>query len=177
MLWTIFVILSSYGCLGMVTSYTLGGFIHILLVIADRRSTDSHHSRVLAAVARARSGGRATPQTLRASRLCGSRLDQLERRAIGGHEGLILGNVFGDLCFAIGPVVEAREIPEKRCFVVCLSSAIKCEIGCPPCCVGDHGALERVPLEMQMALRFGIFGGRVIPVSHSWRGSGTDPGP
>ena len=34
MLWTIFVILLVLWALGMVTSYTLGGFIHILLVIA-----------------------------------------------------------------------------------------------------------------------------------------------
>jgi hypothetical protein len=34
MLWTIFVILLILWLLGMVSSYTLGGFIHILLVIA-----------------------------------------------------------------------------------------------------------------------------------------------
>lgn len=34
MLWTIFVILLVLWLLGMITSYTLGGFIHILLVIA-----------------------------------------------------------------------------------------------------------------------------------------------
>lgn len=34
MLWTIFVILIVLWLLGMVTSYTLGGFIHILLVVA-----------------------------------------------------------------------------------------------------------------------------------------------
>ena len=34
MLWTIFVILLIMWMLGMATSYTLGGFIHILLVIA-----------------------------------------------------------------------------------------------------------------------------------------------
>ncbi|MDP9169839.1 MAG: lmo0937 family membrane protein [Acidobacteriota bacterium] len=34
MLWTIFVILMIMWLLGLVTSYTLGGFIHILLVIA-----------------------------------------------------------------------------------------------------------------------------------------------
>jgi hypothetical protein len=34
MLWTIFVILLVLWLLGMVTSYTLGGFIHILLVVA-----------------------------------------------------------------------------------------------------------------------------------------------
>jgi hypothetical protein len=33
-LWTIFVILLVLWLLGLVTSYTLGGFIHILLVIA-----------------------------------------------------------------------------------------------------------------------------------------------
>jgi uncharacterized protein DUF5670 len=34
MLWTIFVILLILWLLGVVTSYTLGGFIHVLLVIA-----------------------------------------------------------------------------------------------------------------------------------------------
>ena len=34
MLWTIFVILFVMWLLGMVSSYTLGGFIHILLVLA-----------------------------------------------------------------------------------------------------------------------------------------------
>ena len=34
MLWTIAVILIVMWLLGMVTSYTIGGFIHILLVIA-----------------------------------------------------------------------------------------------------------------------------------------------
>jgi hypothetical protein len=34
MLWTIAVILLVLWLLGLVTSYTMGGFIHILLVIA-----------------------------------------------------------------------------------------------------------------------------------------------
>jgi hypothetical protein len=34
MLWTIFVILLVLWLLGMVSSYTLGGYIHLLLVIA-----------------------------------------------------------------------------------------------------------------------------------------------
>jgi hypothetical protein len=34
MLWTIFVILLVLWLIGVVSSYTLGGFIHILLVIA-----------------------------------------------------------------------------------------------------------------------------------------------
>lgn len=34
MLWTIAVILLVLWALGLVTSYTLGGFIHILLVLA-----------------------------------------------------------------------------------------------------------------------------------------------
>ncbi len=34
MLWTIFAILLILWLLGMVSSYTLGGFLHILLVIA-----------------------------------------------------------------------------------------------------------------------------------------------
>ena len=34
MLWTIFVILLVLWLLGLVTSYTLGGFIHLLLIIA-----------------------------------------------------------------------------------------------------------------------------------------------
>jgi uncharacterized membrane protein YtjA (UPF0391 family) len=34
MLWTIFVVLCVLWLLGMVTSYTAGGLIHILLVVA-----------------------------------------------------------------------------------------------------------------------------------------------
>jgi hypothetical protein len=34
MLWTIFVILLVLWLLGMVSSYTMGGFIHILLLLA-----------------------------------------------------------------------------------------------------------------------------------------------
>ncbi|PYS43528.1 MAG: lmo0937 family membrane protein [Acidobacteria bacterium] len=34
MLWTIFVILLVLWLLGMVSAYTLGGFIHLLLVLA-----------------------------------------------------------------------------------------------------------------------------------------------
>jgi len=34
MLWTIFVILLVLWALGLVTSYTMGGFIHLLLVLA-----------------------------------------------------------------------------------------------------------------------------------------------
>lgn len=34
MLWTIFVLLMVMWLLGMVSSYTLGGFIHILLFLA-----------------------------------------------------------------------------------------------------------------------------------------------
>ena len=34
MLWTIFVVLLVLWLLGLVTSYTLGGFIHLLLVLA-----------------------------------------------------------------------------------------------------------------------------------------------
>ncbi|MGE5430127.1 MAG: lmo0937 family membrane protein [Syntrophomonadaceae bacterium] len=34
MLWTIFAILLVLWLIGMVSSYTLGGFIHILLVVA-----------------------------------------------------------------------------------------------------------------------------------------------
>ena len=34
MLWTIFVILLVMWLLGMVSSYTMGGFIHLLLVLA-----------------------------------------------------------------------------------------------------------------------------------------------
>jgi hypothetical protein len=34
MLWTIFVILLILWLLGVVSSYTIGGFIHVLLVIA-----------------------------------------------------------------------------------------------------------------------------------------------
>ena len=34
MLWTIFVILLVLWLLGLVSSYTLGGFIHVLLILA-----------------------------------------------------------------------------------------------------------------------------------------------
>ena len=34
MLWTIFVILMVMWLLGMVSSYTVGGYIHILLIVA-----------------------------------------------------------------------------------------------------------------------------------------------
>lgn len=34
MVWTIFVILLVMWALGMVSSYTMGGFIHVLLLIA-----------------------------------------------------------------------------------------------------------------------------------------------
>jgi Family of unknown function (DUF5670) len=34
MLWTIFVLLMIMWLLGMATSYTLGGFLHILLLLA-----------------------------------------------------------------------------------------------------------------------------------------------
>jgi hypothetical protein len=34
MLWTIFVLLLILWLLGVVSSYTLGGFIHILLILA-----------------------------------------------------------------------------------------------------------------------------------------------
>ena len=33
-MWTLFVILMALWLLGIVTSYTMGGFIHILLVMA-----------------------------------------------------------------------------------------------------------------------------------------------
>ena len=34
MLWTVFIVLLVLWLLGMVTSYTMGGFIHLLLVVA-----------------------------------------------------------------------------------------------------------------------------------------------
>jgi hypothetical protein len=34
MIWTIFMVLLALWLLGLVTSYTLGGFIHLLLVVA-----------------------------------------------------------------------------------------------------------------------------------------------
>ncbi|MCB0721300.1 MAG: lmo0937 family membrane protein [Ignavibacteriae bacterium] len=34
MLWTIFIILLILWAIGLVSSYTLGGFIHILLILA-----------------------------------------------------------------------------------------------------------------------------------------------
>ena len=34
MLWTFFVILLIIWAMGLVTSYTMGGFVHVLLVVA-----------------------------------------------------------------------------------------------------------------------------------------------
>jgi hypothetical protein len=34
MFWTIFIVLLALWILGIITSYTLGGFIHLLLVVA-----------------------------------------------------------------------------------------------------------------------------------------------
>jgi Family of unknown function (DUF5670) len=34
MLWTLFVVLLTLWLLGVVSSYTLGGFVHLLLVLA-----------------------------------------------------------------------------------------------------------------------------------------------
>jgi Family of unknown function (DUF5670) len=34
MLWTVFLVLMILWLLGMVSSYTLGGFIHVLLILA-----------------------------------------------------------------------------------------------------------------------------------------------
>jgi len=34
MIWTIFVVLLALWLLGLATSYTMGGFIHLLLVVA-----------------------------------------------------------------------------------------------------------------------------------------------
>jgi uncharacterized protein DUF5670 len=34
MLWTLFIILLTLWLLGLVSSYTLGGFVHVLLVLA-----------------------------------------------------------------------------------------------------------------------------------------------
>jgi Family of unknown function (DUF5670) len=34
MIWTLFVVLLALWFLGLATSYTLGGFIHLLLVVA-----------------------------------------------------------------------------------------------------------------------------------------------
>ncbi|HYE89476.1 MAG TPA: lmo0937 family membrane protein [Terriglobales bacterium] len=34
MLWTIFVVLLVLWAVGLVSSYTLGGFIHVLLIVA-----------------------------------------------------------------------------------------------------------------------------------------------
>jgi hypothetical protein len=56
MLWTIFVILLVLWLIGVVSSYTLGGFIHLLLVLAlvvmlirIIQGRKSRHSRSLAA--------------------------------------------------------------------------------------------------------------------------------
>jgi uncharacterized protein DUF5670 len=43
MLWTIFLLLMIMWLLGMVSSYTLGGFIHILLINRHRRGVDPRH--------------------------------------------------------------------------------------------------------------------------------------
>ena len=34
MIWTIFIVLLALWLLGLITSYTMGGFIHLLLVVA-----------------------------------------------------------------------------------------------------------------------------------------------
>ncbi len=34
MLWTLFIILLALWLLGVISSYTLGGFVHVLLVLA-----------------------------------------------------------------------------------------------------------------------------------------------
>jgi len=34
MIWTIFIVLLALWLLGLVTSYTMGGFIHLLLLLA-----------------------------------------------------------------------------------------------------------------------------------------------
>lgn len=47
MLWTIFILLLALWFLGMVSSYTLGGFIHLLLIAA-----------IVAALIRVVQGGR-----------------------------------------------------------------------------------------------------------------------
>ena len=44
MLWTVFVVLLVLWLVGMVSSYTLGGFIHVLLVVARRGPPDQHHT-------------------------------------------------------------------------------------------------------------------------------------
>jgi len=46
MLWTIFVILLIMWALGLATSYTLGGFVHILLVVALAVRGESLHDLV-----------------------------------------------------------------------------------------------------------------------------------
>ena len=45
MLWTIFIILLVLWVLGMVTSYTMGGFIHILLLISSGISDHKRNKR------------------------------------------------------------------------------------------------------------------------------------
>jgi Family of unknown function (DUF5670) len=45
MLWTIFVILLVLWLLGLVTSYTVGGFIHGSVGLGRHCSPDSAHSR------------------------------------------------------------------------------------------------------------------------------------
>jgi Family of unknown function (DUF5670) len=45
MLWTLFAILLVLWLLGLVTSYTLGGFVHILFGFGGRRSSHQNRSR------------------------------------------------------------------------------------------------------------------------------------
>jgi hypothetical protein len=44
LLWTILVVLLVLWLLGMVSSYTVGGYIHVLLVIALAIAVDSYYS-------------------------------------------------------------------------------------------------------------------------------------
>ena len=45
MLWTIAVVLFILWLLGLVTSYTMNGFIHVLVVFGRHRRAGPHHSR------------------------------------------------------------------------------------------------------------------------------------
>jgi hypothetical protein len=44
MLYTLAVVLIVLWALGLVTSYTMGGFIHVLLVLADHHGPGQRHS-------------------------------------------------------------------------------------------------------------------------------------
>jgi hypothetical protein len=84
MLWTIFVILLVLWLLGLVTSYTMGGFIHVLLVVAVGRShhpTDPGAARRLTAIETPVSDGRSEQRPTPAVTAIASAPQNVTRRA------------------------------------------------------------------------------------------------